>query len=89
MMQGCSNKYLDLQVNNSSYPLALSLSTNFSPSQNLLNCKIIDQGWIYFHESSFNERDGDIFTQGFTFQTCLKNPISYIRNPKTSRVELN
>ena len=31
-----------------------SLSTNFFPSQSLLYCKIIDQGWIGFHESSFN-----------------------------------
>ena len=30
MMQGCSNKYLDLQVNKSFFPLSLSLLISFS-----------------------------------------------------------
>ena len=30
------------------------------------------------------ERMINIYTQGFTFQTCLKNPIPCIPSPKTS-----
>ena len=41
---------------------------------------------LYFEN---REREGDKSTQGFTFQTCLKNPIPCIPSPKTSRVELN
>ncbi|KAG5415444.1 hypothetical protein IGI04_003011 [Brassica rapa subsp. trilocularis] len=36
------------------------------------------------HQGRNRERKGDKSTQGFTFQTCLKNPIPCIPNPKTS-----
>ncbi|KAG5393711.1 hypothetical protein IGI04_023674 [Brassica rapa subsp. trilocularis] len=36
------------------------------------------------HQDRNREKKCDKSTQGFTFQTCLKNPISCIPSPKTS-----
>ncbi|KAG5374390.1 hypothetical protein IGI04_042307, partial [Brassica rapa subsp. trilocularis] len=36
------------------------------------------------HQGRNRERKGDKSTQGFTFQTCLKNSIPCIPSPKTS-----
>ena len=47
--------------------------------------------YFFFLYSKFRniEREGDIYTQGFTFQTCLKNLITCMQGPKTRKVELS